>query len=140
MRNFTIAILTSVLACTPSAAPPPAEPSPAEPSAVEPTPVEPAPVEPAPIVVEPGPPPGDPEWPCATDAACVLATRASLGCCDPCPIVEAMSVAQRDEIANLCGLHNGGERCPPMEPFDCPPEESIPSGPVCRDGVCRRGP
>jgi hypothetical protein len=138
MRTIVSVILASLLACTPTNAPPPAEPSPAPPhpagpspddvSPVDPTPVQPAPVEPAPVA-------GDPEWPCTTDSDCVLATRGSLGCCDPCPTVEPMSLAQRDELAHLCGLDRGGETCPPMEPFECGEEPAL-SHAVCRDGVC----
>ena len=130
MRNLTFAILTVLSACGPAAAPPDG-----------PTPGTSPDAEPA---LEPSSSPGDPpsspaetEWPCASDADCVLATRASLGCCDPCPTVEAMSVAQQDEVADLCGLHHGGETCPAMSPLECPEEDPAPPRAACRHGSCR---
>jgi hypothetical protein len=75
---------------------------------------------------------------CASDADCALLTRASLGCCDPCPEPEAMSAARREEIEGLCGLHNGGETCPPDLDGRCEPFDPLAWRAACVAGQCRR--
>ena len=78
---------------------------------------------------------------CHASSECLLLSRESLGCCSRCPILVAMTHAERDATARLCGLHNGGERCPHVEEAEraaCTPENADQWRAVCRAGSCER--
>lgn len=149
MRRPTAILATFVLACGPSAPPDaPRQPPAAADAAVEPpAPPEPTSEPPSDSDAEPPPPepvpmlaPSDPEWPCAADADCVLVTRESLGCCSPSAPLEAMSLAERDHVAELCGLHQGGERCAELATERCAAEDPAPWRAACVDSRCARVP
>gem|GEM_PF-3089756 len=149
MRRTGVVLAILVLACGPAAAPEaprprgPAGVSPAaaEPSAPAGSTSPPAGVGSAATFSGPAPPsgPGVSESDCVSDADCLLATRASLGCCDPCPGVEAMTPGRRDEIARLCGLAQGGETCPRTEtPVECVSDDPALWRAACVEGRCTR--
>jgi hypothetical protein len=150
MRRTTAILATSLmLACGPSAAPDAPREPPAAADAVAEPPAPPEPIsappsdsdaEPPPLEPEPMLAPSEPEWPCAADADCVLATRESLGCCSPSAQLEAMSLSERDHIADLCGLHHGGERCPEMATVRCAADDPAAWRAACVDSRCARVP
>ncbi len=86
-------------------------------------------------------PPRDDGGVCRVDADCVIASRASLGCCAPCSRPQAMSKAKAEEIARLCGLHHGGETCArEVREEKCPEAAAVPedASAVCVQGVCKQ--
>jgi hypothetical protein len=95
---------------------------------------------PAPDSLAPPEPPREETGRCRVDADCVVTSRASLGCCAPCSRPQAMSKAKAEEIARLCGLHQGGETCPrEVRGEKCPDVAAVPENAraVCVDGACK---
>lgn len=78
---------------------------------------------------------------CRADSDCVLLSRGSLGCCAQCATLAAMTHAERAEMEQLCGLHNGGETCPPLDAAEraaCTPDDPAHWRAVCRAGACEK--